>query len=67
MPWIGLNADKLKGVTERDNVANTMSGITDGAVVQAGTIQQVVLSAQAKRDAMSIPRQLPPGGRAFHQ
>ncbi len=65
MPWIGLNADKLKCVIERESVANTISGITAGAVVQAGTIQQVVLPAEAKRDAMPIPRQLPPAVAHF--
>ncbi|MFD2414836.1 ATP-binding protein [Amycolatopsis pigmentata] len=50
---------------DRESVGNTISGSVTGAVVQAGTIQQVVLSPHAQRDPMPVPRQLPPAVAHF--
>ncbi|MFD9964580.1 ATP-binding protein [Amycolatopsis sp. NPDC058986] len=36
-----------------------------GSVVQAGTIQQVVVGQPARQDALPVPRQLPPAVRDF--
>ncbi len=46
-------------------MANQLPGTVTGSVVQAGTIQQVVLSQPAAREELPVPRQLPPALRDF--
>ncbi|MCK2239726.1 MULTISPECIES: tetratricopeptide repeat protein [unclassified Crossiella] len=52
-------------MTERIDVHNQISGSVTGHVVQAGTINQLVLSPPAPLPAASAPRQLPPALRDF--
>jgi tetratricopeptide (TPR) repeat protein len=47
------------------SVANALPGTVTGSVVQAGTIQQVVLAQPAAREEFPVPRQLPPALRDF--
>jgi tetratricopeptide (TPR) repeat protein len=47
------------------SVTNELPGTVAGSVVQAGTIRQVVLSPAAPRQALPVPRQLPPAVRDF--
>ncbi|MBN6034212.1 tetratricopeptide repeat protein [Amycolatopsis sp. 195334CR] len=51
-------------MTDSQNVGNAISGTVAGSVVQAGSIQQVVLSP-ARQEALPVPRQLPAGLRDF--
>ncbi|MEU4250494.1 tetratricopeptide repeat protein [Amycolatopsis sp. NPDC026612] len=46
-------------------VTNELSGTVAGSVVQAGSIRQLVLSPAAPRQALPVPRQLPPAVRDF--
>jgi tetratricopeptide (TPR) repeat protein len=47
------------------SVTNELPGTVAGSVVQAGMIRQVVVSSPGRREALPVPRQLPPAVRDF--
>ncbi|MFE3170069.1 tetratricopeptide repeat protein [Amycolatopsis sp. NPDC059090] len=51
-------------MTDRQSVGNAIRGDVIGSVVQAGSIQQVVVSP-VRQEALPVPRQLPAGLRDF--
>ncbi|MEV7099521.1 tetratricopeptide repeat protein [Amycolatopsis sp. NPDC051045] len=57
--------DEPKHEHGTSSVTNQLPGTVAGSVVQAGTIRQVVLSPVAPRQALPVPRQLPPAVRDF--
>jgi tetratricopeptide (TPR) repeat protein len=60
-----LERGKLESVVEREKAGNALSGSVTGSVVQAGLIHQVVVRQQTQREALLVPRQLPPAVRDF--
>jgi tetratricopeptide (TPR) repeat protein len=58
-------ADEPEHEHGTSTVTNELPGTVAGSVVQAGSIRQLVLSAPAPREALPVPRLLPPAVRDF--